>query len=69
MQQRPPRQRLSSNAVVLADFQWGTFHLDEESAKRSLANWRAMLEESRFFIHLNRLRTTNQSAKCWSGVI
>src|ERR1700722_3118551 len=26
-----------------------------------------MLEESRFFIHLNRLRTTNQSATCWSG--
>ena len=52
MPQRPPRQRLSSNAPVFTDFQWGTFHLDEESASRPLVNECAMLEESRFIGHL-----------------
>ena len=53
MQQRPPRQRLSSNAVVFTDFQWVTFHLDEKSASRPLVNECAMLEDSRFIGHMS----------------
>ena len=36
MQQRPPRQRLSSNALVFTDFHWVDFHLNEKSPCRQL---------------------------------
>jgi hypothetical protein len=31
------RQLVLGNASVFTDFQWGTFHLDEESPSRTLA--------------------------------
>jgi hypothetical protein len=48
---------------VFTNFQWGTFRLDEESANL-LANWRAMLEEIRFYVHANNVRFACYTDKC-----
>jgi hypothetical protein len=52
---------LLENALVFTNFQWGTFRLDEESANL-LANWRAMLEESRFYGNLTEHISKQKSA-------
>jgi hypothetical protein len=48
----PTTGKVLKNAVVFTDFQWVTLHLAEKSANRLLANWRAMLEESRFCVQV-----------------